>query len=248
MENERKIRLLIIDDSPSLVNAVKKYFKNNDIIEVALTAKDGNEGIEIINTMSSFYDLILLDIFMPKIDGIGVLKYLKNNNINKRIIVLTANRSEKVLEKVSKYEIDYIMLKPIIMEQLDETIKEVMTEENKSTDNKYQSIIKTLHELGVPSNIKGYKYIKEAISLMISNPNMEEKVTKYLYPTIAEKYNASTSSVERSIRHAIEISWNRANIDLMEEIFGYSIDIEKAKPTNSEYISTIAETLRTNHF
>ena len=105
-------------------------------------------------------------------------------------------------------------------------------------------ITKTLHELGVPSHIKGYQYIREGISLIYNNPNIVGEVTKELYPKIAIKFHSTTSRVERAIRHAIEVSWNRANWDFMEEIFGYSIDTDKAKPTNTEYIVTIADKLR----
>ena len=106
------------------------------------------------------------------------------------------------------------------------------------------SITKLLHELGVPSHIKGYSYIKEGIYLVYNNPNLSNAITKELYPIIAKKYKTTSSSVERAIRHAIEVSWNRANWELMEEVFGYSIDIDKAKATNSEFIVTLADKLR----
>lgn len=110
--------------------------------------------------------------------------------------------------------------------------------------NLQTSITKTLHELGIPSNIKGYQYLKEGIDILYHHPSFIEGVTKELYPTIAKKYHSTTARVERDMRHAIEVSWNRANWDFMEEVFGYSIDTEKAKPTNSEFIATIADKLR----
>ena len=106
------------------------------------------------------------------------------------------------------------------------------------------SITKLLHELGVPSHIKGYTFIKEGINLVYNDPNLSSAITKELYPVIAKKYDTTPSRVERAIRHAIEVSWNRANWELMEEIFGYSVDIDKAKATNSEFIVTLADKLR----
>ena len=106
------------------------------------------------------------------------------------------------------------------------------------------SITKILHQLGIPSHIKGYQYIREAISLVYTNPNLIGGITKELYPEIGHKYKTSVSRVERAIRHAIEVSWNRGDWSLMEEIFGHSVDIDKAKPTNSEFIVTIADKLR----
>ena len=106
------------------------------------------------------------------------------------------------------------------------------------------TITKVLHELGIPSHIKGYQYIREGVTLVYNNPKIIGGITKELYPEIAKKYHSTTSRVERAIRHAIEISWNRANWDFMEDLFGYSVDIDKAKPTNSEFIVTIADKLR----
>ena len=109
------------------------------------------------------------------------------------------------------------------------------------------SVTKILHELGVPSHIKGYQYIREGIMLIYDNPEFIGGITKELYPDIARTYDTTVSRVERAIRHAIEVSWNRGNWDLMEEIFGHSVDIDKAKPTNSEFIVTVADKLRLDY-
>ena len=146
---------------------------------------------------------------------------------------------------------NYFMLKPFELSDLEKKITTVMDGVNyggESVDlfhnNLQISITKTLHELGVPSHIKGYQYIREGISLVYQNPEIIGGITKELYPEIAKKYTTTVSRVERAIRHAIEVSWNRGNWQLMEDIFGYSVDIEKAKPTNSEFIVTIADKLR----
>ena len=121
-------------------------------------------------------------------------------------------------------------------------------EENKNIDfynsNLQVSITKMLHELGIPSHIKGYQYIREAVNIIFTRPEVIGGITKELYPELAKKFNTTVSRVERAIRHAIEVSWNRGNIDFMEELFGYSVDIDRAKPTNSEFMVTIADKLR----
>ena len=195
--------------------------------------------------------MIILDLVMPNKDGIEVLKYLQENKIEKKVIVLTSYNSQEMIRKVSELGADYFILKPFELKTLEEKIKEISNNYEKRgenldlyNNNLQISITKTLHELGVPSHIKGYQYIREGISLIYNNPNIVGGITKELYPEIAKKYHSTTSRVERAIRHAIEVSWNRANWDFMEDVFGYSVDIDKAKPTNSEFIVTIADKLR----
>lgn len=246
-----KVRLLVVDDNKTIVELIKEYFNGSSDISVVLEASDGEEGIEQIKRNKDMFDMIILDIVMPKKDGIEVLKYAYENKIDKKIIVLTSCNTQEMIRKVSELGADYFILKPFELEVLEDKIKEVANTygcngENLDlyNNNLQISITKTLHELGVPSHIKGYQYIREGISLIYNNPSIVGGITKELYPEIATRYNSTTSRVERAIRHAIEISWNRANWDLMEEIFGYSVDIDKAKPTNSEFIVTIADKLR----
>ena len=247
----KRIRLLVIDDNKSLIKLIQNYFSKTPDIDVVLEAIDGLEGIEIIRRQTDQFDIIILDLVMPKKDGIEVLKYLYDNNIDKKVIVATSCNSQSMIRKVSELGADYYILKPYELKMLEEKIREVANSYNESgenidlyNNNLQISITKTLHELGVPSHIKGYQYIREGISLIYNNPNIVGEVTKELYPKIAIKFHSTTSRVERAIRHAIEVSWNRANWDFMEEIFGYSIDTDKAKPTNTEYIVTIADKLR----
>lgn len=247
----KKTKLLIIDDNKDLVGMVKEYFKKSQSIEVAMEAKDGSEGILMIDKKADDFDIILLDIVMPNKDGLNVLEYLNKKSINKKVIVLTAYNTQEVIKKVASLGASYFMVKPFELSDLESKIHELslrQTRTGESIDlfhnNLQISITKTLHELGVPSHIKGYQYIREGITLVYKKPEMIGGITKELYPEIAKKYDSTVSRVERSIRHAIEVSWNRGNWDLMEEIFGHSVDIDKAKPTNSEFIVTIADKLR----
>ena len=239
----------MIDDNVNLTEMVKEYFKNNSKIEVTHCCYDGIDGIKAIKEKEGSYDIILLDLIMPKKDGLGVLEELKQNNISKNIIVETSYNSPDVIRKVSEYGVNYYILKPFELDDLERRILEVFKQnESKSIDlyhnNLEISITRMLHELGMPAHIKGYQYIRDGIMMIYQNPEMIGGITKELYPDVASKYNTTVSRVERAIRHAIEVSWNRGNWDLMEEIFGHSVDIDKAKPTNSEFIVTIADKLR----
>ncbi len=246
-----KIKLLIIDDNTNLVEMVKEYFNNNANIEVAFSAYDGEEGIDTIQREKDNYDVIILDLIMPKKDGMYVLEEMKNRGINKNVIVATSYNVNEIIREVSEYGVNYFILKPFDLNDLEKRILDIMNKSktnNKNIDfhhnNLQISITKVLHELGIPSHIKGYQYIREGIGIIFERPETIGGITKELYPELAVKFDTTVSRVERAIRHAIEVSWNRGNWDLMEEIFGHSVDIDKAKPTNSEFIVTIADKLR----
>ena len=245
----KKIRVLMIDDNQSLVDMVKEYFTNHSKIEVVLSCKDGEEGLDTIINKSDEYDIILLDLVMPKKDGLYVLSELNKRGIDKNIIVATSYNEPKVIRKVSEYGVSYYILKPFDLADLEGRILELSQSMESKSMNLYHSnlqisITKMLHELGMPSHIKGYQYIREGISMIYANPGLIGGITKELYPELAIKFDTTVSRVERAIRHAIEVSWNRGNWDYMEELFGHSVDIDKAKPTNSEFIVTVADKLR----
>ena len=244
-----KIRVLMIDDNESLVEMVTEYFNNHNKIEVVLSCKDGEEGLNTIINKGDEYDLVLLDLVMPKKDGLYVLEELNKRGIEKNIIVETSYNEPKVIRKVSEYGVGYYILKPFDLTDLESKILEIFNSLSSKSINLYHSnlqisITKMLHELGMPSHIKGYQYIREGISMIYNDPSLIGGITKELYPELATKFDTTVSRVERAIRHAIEVSWNRGNWDYMEEIFGHSVDIDKAKPTNSEFIVTVADKLR----
>ena len=244
-----KIKVLMIDDNVSLTEMVKEYFKNNKQIEITNCYYDGSDGLKAIINEDGKYDLVLLDLIMPKKDGLYVLEELKKRKQQKNIIVETSYNAPDVIRKVSEYGVNYYILKPFELQDLESRILEVFEKQQSKTLNLYNnnleiSVTKILHELGMPSHIKGYQYIREGIMMIYNNPDIIGGITKELYPDVATKYDTTVSRVERAIRHAIEVSWNRGNWDLMEEVFGHSIDIDKAKPTNSEFIVTIADKLR----
>lgn len=247
----KKINVLVVDDNKNLIQMMKEYFKNNSDIAISLEAYDGQEGIRMIEKKQDEYDIVLLDLIMPNKDGVTVLEEMKEKGIDKKVIVLTSYNTQEMIRRVSELGISYFILKPFELNDLEKRIIEVsegMKYGGKTIDlyhnNLQISITNILHELGVPSHIKGYQYIRESITLIYENPELVGGITKELYPEVAKKFTTTVSRVERAIRHAIEVSWNRGNWQLMEDIFGHSVDIDKAKPTNSEFIVTVADKLR----
>ena len=245
-----KVKVLMIDDNIELVNMVKEYFNNHASIEVVYEAHDGKEGIEAARSNKDNYDVILLDLIMPNKDGITFLEELKWSKIEKKVIVLTSYSSGDMIHKVSDLGVNYFILKPFELVDLERRILDCVNNiySNSPSDTRRTElqihVSKMLHDLGIPSHITGYQYIREGITLVYNNPDLIGGITKELYPDIASKYDTTVSRVERAIRHAIEVSWNRGDWDLMEEIFGNSVDIDKAKPTNSEFIVTVADKLK----
>ena len=245
-----KTRVLVIDDNDSLINMIKEYFKDNESISIVLSANDGLEGLEKIGNNQDKYDVILLDLLMPKKDGLYVLEQMKMLDIDKPVIVATSYNSVEAINEVASYGVNYFILKPFDLPDLE---KRILSFKNKSGKGKTIDLLQTnlnttitrmLHDLGIPSHIKGYNYIREGICLVYENPSMIGGITKELYPALASRFNTTTSRIERAIRHAIEVSWNRGDLDYMEELFGHSVDIDRAKPTNSEFIVTLADKLR----
>ena len=245
-----KLNVLVVVDNVELVGFIKKYFCSSSNINIVDVAYDGIDAIEKLKSRNDI-DLILLDLVMPRKDGLSVLKYIKDNNLNIKPFVMTSYSNDEFIHEIMKYGVLFYILKPFDLNDIEERINEVFINKDKNRKiidlgnySLQTEVTKLLHNLGIPSNIKGYQFIRTAILMVYENPNLIGGITKELYPNISVKFNTSTQRVERAIRHAIEVSWLRGDIDLMEEIFGHSVDIDRAKPTNSEFIVTIADKLR----
>ena len=240
--------VVVIDDNEVVLSSVMKYFRDDNRINLVATFKDGKEGLKYLLDHPKDYDLVVLDILLPNIDGIRILEELKKKSISKKIIVLSSFKDSWSIKKVQNLNVDYYMLKPITNDILADRILELINDKSTSrvmdTNSVEVKVSDLLHSLGIPSHVRGYKYIREGIMLLYESDNLVNLVTKDIYPEIAEKYETTSSRVERAIRHAIEISWVRGDLKLMDELFGNSIDVDRSKPTNSEFLTTIADRFR----
>ena len=243
------INVLMID-SVSVINEIKQYFSSCSKVSISYACNDGLEAIKLINEHKDNIDVILMDTVLPFLDGMGVLKYLKENDINKKVIIYSNFDNQNFLKEISIFDVTFFLYKNVEMKVLEERICDAYKirypeYEIKPSNNggMLQTISKLLHDLGMPSHIKGYQYIRDSIELMYNNNDMGG-ITKEVYPYIADKYKTTPSRVERAIRHAIEVSWARGDYDLMEEIFGHSVDFDRAKPTNSEFLATVTDKIQ----
>jgi len=244
---KNKIRVLVVDSDEEQLSSIEKYFSTHAVIEIVNKFTDGKEAYNYIKNNLDDFDMLITDILLPNKDGISLIKSIKEQNLEKNIIVITNYNSVEMVRQISLYNVNYFLLKPYDISDLEYQIlntnnKQIVTIDKNRELQSYISSL--LHSLGVPSHIKGYEYIREGIGLMYNNPSMLGAITKEMYPEIALRYNTTSSRVERAIRHAIEVSWNRGDYDLMEEVFGHSVDYDRAKPTNSEFIATLADKMR----
>ena len=266
---KEKLSILIADDNQDFSRAISSYINAQDDMEVIAIAKDGNEAIDMLTTTSP--DILLLDVIMPHLDGLGVLEKLNMIRIEKKpiCIMLSAVGQDKITQKAISLGAEYYIVKPFDIELLIKRIREIkfykpnnqslggfITRETKqqyveiankdvkSEDNLEALVTNIIHEVGVPAHIKGYQYLREAIIMVVNDIDVINQITKSLYPKIALKFNTTPSRVERAIRHAIEVAWGRGDQKTVENIFGYTVNALKGKPTNSEFIAMIADKLR----
>lgn len=249
-----KIKLMIAEESIEGAEAIKNHFKDLNNIIVVGSYGDGNAVLNSLRVTE--VDVLLIDLFMPFCDGMRVIEEIRNNKdkyrVPKKIIVMTQFTSSFISSKLSQYQVDYVLAKPIDFVSLydimtfEEPVKNQMTL-NESDLDLDTEITEILHEIGVPAHIKGYLYIREAITMVYENIDLLGAITKILYPDIALKYCTTASRVERAIRHAIEVAWIRGNVEAISDIFSYTISYNKSKPTNSEFIAMIADKLRLEH-
>lgn len=248
---ENITRVLVIDNNQNVISRIKEQFSSHAVIKVVNTIESGSVALDYILECKNEFDVIVMDLIIPEIDGLTILEKMKENNIRKKVIILTSYKKEYTINMTNNYGVSYYMLKPFSPLALETRILELGKSENLKTPDLNESekevhvaISKLLHQLGIPSHIKGYTYIRESVFLFYRDSDAYGGITKEIYPEVALRYSTTASRVERAIRHAIEVSWSRGDYELMEEIFGNSVAFDRAKPTNSEFIATIADRLR----
>jgi two-component system response regulator (stage 0 sporulation protein A) len=254
---EYTTRILIADESQSQRATLREGLIRAGYRHIE-EASNGEEALARITR--NHPDIILMDVWLSKMDGIGVLRSIQSMDFSPdrtpSVIMMSTVSSENIFIQASHAGAEMCLLKPIHMGSLCDHIEEIATkradagiyavpkQENDKAPDIETQVTKIIHQIGVPAHIKGYQYLRDAIVFVIEDVNLLGAVTKELYPMIAEKYNTTASRVERAIRHGIELAWDRGNIELMNKYFGYTIDVERGKPTNSEFIAMIADKLR----
>lgn len=252
---EERISVLIADDNRRFADELKEFLRTKQEIRSVYACYDGDEAYEMV--METSPDVVLADIIMPKRDGLSLMKRLSQSRLAKKpmMIALSVTGSERIMDAAENAGAEYFLLKPQSYEAIFDTIKnfgkvstragfEVTKSEEKKTYDLESLVTESIHELGVPAHIKGYQYVRTAIMMVVENMELLNYITKQLYPVIAKKYSTTSSRVERAIRHSIEVAWSRGRPETMNKVFGYTIDTEKGKPTNSEFIAMVADKIR----
>ena len=267
---KEKIRILIADDNQDFIMTLMSHLEKESDMEVIGIARDGKEASEMV--IEKKPDVLLLDVIMPYLDGLGVLEKINEANLSPKpmCIMLSAVGQAKITQNAINLGAEYYVVKPFDIEVLIKRIREIKNYKPNTTQNNIISntreartpyieisesskkneeglealVTNIIHELGVPAHIKGYQYLREAIMMVINDIDIINQITKQLYPDIARKFKTTPSRVERAIRHAIEVAWSRGEQGTVETIFGYTVSAAKGKPTNSEFIAMIADKLR----
>ena len=252
---KNKVRVLIADDNKEFCEALKNSLSASEFIEVAGVSYDGKEAYEMV--LETRPDVLVTDIIMPYMDGLALLNKINSNAMlskKPKYIVFSSMGYENIINKAMGLGASYYLAKPFEPSDLEDKIRDIFTTSNISSESSGTSVkakcdLETnitmyIQQLGVPAHIKGYQYIRDAITMVIDDMDTINSITKLLYPTVAKHYNTTSSRVERAIRHAIEVAWDRGNPDILNELFGYTILGSKGKPTNSEFIALIADKIR----
>ncbi|MBQ9552827.1 MAG: sporulation transcription factor Spo0A [Clostridia bacterium] len=250
---EKQTRILLADDKSDYAALCADTFRREGF-DVKTVAKDGSA---VLSAVAEFQpDVLLMDAFMAHLDAVGVLRVLPTVKGGKRplVLILSGVDKEALQQEILSAGADYYFIKPFDPETLVQRIKQLTVRSRSGqsniarqtiADNSLDSTIsEIMHQIGVPAHIKGYQYLRTAIRLSVEDPEMISAVTKILYPTVAKMYHSTSSRVERAIRHAIEVAWDRGDVDVLSSYFGYTIQNSRGKPTNSEFIAMIADRLR----
>ena len=249
-----KIRLLLADDSSEFRALLQKQLEEHPDIQVIGAVENGEELVQLSSQLSP--DIVLTDTVLSKLDGLAAIRRIIDEPSEKKpaFFVLSSFSSSQMTAEAVSLGVNYFMMKPCDVPSLAQRISNyknlplpMQIPSFRSLDPSVDleiRVTEVIHDIGVPAHIKGYQYLRDAIMMTIDNIDVVNAVTKVLYPSVAKKYGTTSSRVERAIRHAIEVAWDRGDLETLQKYFGYTVSITKGKPTNSEFISMIADKLR----
>lgn len=255
-----KLKVAVADDNERMLQLLDDIVGSEEDMELVGKVSDGEAAVNLIK--EKLPDVVLLDLIMPKLDGLGVMERVRgDNNIEKvpEFIVISAIGQENITEDAFNKGANYYVMKPFDNKNLISRLRFIKNDDGKKAnkvknsnpknaiaviENLEEEVTNIIHDIGIPAHIKGYQYLRDAIILCISDGDMINCITKGLYPAIAKQYETTPSRVERAIRHAIEVAWSRGNMDTINEMFGYTVNNGKGKPTNSEFIALVSDKIR----
>ena len=240
---ETKIRVLVADPSEEIKRELTQYLAADGAFEVVGSASDGSDALAMSCELKP--DYLLTELMMAKLDGVGVLRGIREAGIGTKVIVMSGFYNEQICSECKELGALYFVAKPFDPSSVAKLMRSFSAPRAAVQDDVDLETMVTeiIHEVGVPAHIKGYQYLREAIILAVNNMDVINAVTKVLYPSVAKRFNTTPSRVERAIRHAIEVAWDRGDIEVLQRFFGYTVSNIKGKPTNSEFIAMIADYL-----
>ena len=252
------VRVVVADDNLQLQNMVAEYLNKQSGIEVVGAASNGVEAIRLVQEHAP--DVLVCDMIMPQMDGYGVLEHLRSMKLSKHpgVIALTALGRDDFITRAINLGACYYVVKPFDfsvlaqrvfeaageIERADAIAANIRRESGEPEENAEERIANLFLTVGIPAHIKGYQYLREAVKMVMENPDLMGRITKELYPGIAHRFGTTSSKVERAIRHAIEVAWNRGRIEALDEAFGRNVCSLDDKPTNGEFIALVSDRLR----
>ena len=236
--------VLLADANEEFRALVRKIIDETEEFTVVGSVGDGAEALRLARQEAP--DLLLMDVLLPGLDGFGVLKQLRELEKPPKVILISAFCSDSVVLEAVELGANYFMFKPVeenaLLDRMRALFGRDLPEERHPVELK-NLVTSVIHEIGVPAHIKGYQYLREAIMIAVDDMDVINAVTKVLYPEVAKRFNTTPSRVERAIRHAIEVAWDRGDLETLQKYFGYTVSNAKGKPTNSEFIAMIADRL-----
>ena len=239
-----KISVLLADTNEEFRNQLQKRLDDTETFRVVGSTGDGAEALRLIGR--EVPQMVVMDLVLPGLDGMTLLRRLNELELRPKTVVVSSFCTDRVVTEACELNVSYFLPKPCEEETLMQKLHQLTEEENpRLTDAErlQGEVTAMLHEIGVPAHIKGYQYVREAIVLTVQNMDIINAVTKVLYPEVAKRFGTTPSRVERAIRHAIEVAWDRGDLETLQKYFGYTVSISKGKPTNSEFIAMLADRL-----
>jgi len=241
-------RIFIADGNQEFCEQLREMISQFPDYEVVGMANDGKTAISMMETLRP--DFVICDLMLPEMDGFAVLKSANSFEIRPTSLVLASFMTEFVSYMAADMGVQYFMAKPCQAELVCERMQQIIAMEQEGKNaakpeiNIETMITSVIHEIGVPAHIKGYQYLREAIMIAVKDMDVINAITKVLYPQVAKTFQTTPSRVERAIRHAIEVAWDRGDLEVLQNFFGYTVSNTKGKPTNSEFIALIADKLQ----